>query len=181
MVRKAILWDSTGTRSTEYPVKSPNIRRGDYDVFLSHKGEDSGLAEDLGRILSRQGLSVYLDVWDPKVDDDLTLETYLREIIRNTDHILAVITTQTALSWWVPFEIGVARETESGIASYVEAKSYRTLKLPSYLVNWSSFSTKDKLRQWASEVKRDPVRSTSPDRYDAIKSLESTGHIELVP
>ena len=53
----------------------------------------------------------------------------------SSDRLLAIVTENTPLSWWVPFEIGVARETDSLIATFLEVNRVSTVKveLPSYL------------------------------------------------
>ena len=77
----------------------------DYEVFISHKGDDTNLAETVGDHLSSRGVSAYLDRWDPAVDGDSDeLEVHIRKVIEITDGILAVVTENTATSWWVPFE-----------------------------------------------------------------------------
>ena len=127
----------------------------DYDVFLSHKGDDMGLAEDIGEILYDNGIQSYLDRWDPAVDGDSPgLEEHIRGVIRDTPIILAVVTENTSLSWWVPFEIGVARETESQIATFlsVDETSGKTVALPSYLGKWPILARMTELKPWANAV-----------------------------
>ena len=62
------------------------------------------------------GLNSYLDLWDSEEDGDFPeLEVHLRETIT----LVAVVTEHAPTSWWVPFEVGVARETESQIATFL--------------------------------------------------------------
>ena len=153
MQRTTLTWGpSVGIRSTNLFVNEsagarvPIMDRSQYDTFISHKGNDLTLAAEAGEILYRHGLHGYLDVWDPKVDgDSAELEEYLRQVIRETPSILAVVTEHTSTSWWVPFEIGVARETESVIATYLQVDENRTVarELPSYLKTWPILGSVD--------------------------------------
>ena len=143
MRRDVIAWGRHGGRETYQhfvgepaPIGASTITYSTYDVFISHKGEDIRIAESVGDALQGSGLSGYLDRWDPAVEGDSPeLEIYLRSIIRETKTILAIVTENTPLSWWVPFEIGVARETDSQIATFLEVNRFSTarVELPSYL------------------------------------------------
>lgn len=137
------------------PTGASTISYSTYDVFISHKGEDIRVAELVGESLQRSGLSGYLDRWDPAVEgDSLELEDYLRSIIRETKTILAIVTENTPLSWWVPFEIGVARETHSQIATFLEVDRFSAarVELPSYLKKWPILASTTSLQVWARRL-----------------------------
>ena len=177
----------------EDPLTPPHTRAinyRDYDVFISHKGDDTSIAESVGDTLFRVGLSAYLDRWDPHVSGDSPkLEEYLREIIRHTDILFAVVTENTPLSWWVPFEIGVGRETDSALATYliVDETSSRRVILPSYLRRWPILSTEIELLLWAKQMSYGygtfiykAQDAMNQSRYDYIDSLEMSGKVEFV-
>ena len=95
-----------GKQSTELyigesvPYSVQSVSDDDYDVFISHKGEDTEIAELVGGALYSVGVYGYLDRWDPKVDgDSRELEVHIRDVIRATPSILAVVTENTPLSW----------------------------------------------------------------------------------
>ena len=160
MRRNIITWDRPSGRQTfqlfvneSAPFTQGSIDYREYDAFISHKGEDMTLAERAGGILYENGLSGYLDRWDPAVDGDSPeLEAHLREIIRETASILAVVTENTPTSWWVPFELGVARETNSQIGTFlrVDERSDNVVHLPSYLTTWPILTSESELSEWAS-------------------------------
>ena len=162
MRRSTITWDRhLGKQDFQLYVDepAPSSRRSvdpkDYDVFISHKGDDMDLAENIGDILLLNGIQGYLDRWDPDVDGDLPeLEDHIRNVIRSTPSILAVVTENTPLSWWVPFEIGVARETRSQIATFlaVDELSDKVVELPSYLGKWPILTQKLELTTWARAI-----------------------------
>lgn len=164
MRRNIVTWDrSSGRRSFQLNVNEPgqftesSILFKEYDAFISHKGDDTGLAEQVGDVLYQQDVSAYLDKWDPKVDGDSPdLEIHIREVIRETPCILVVVTEHTPLSWWVPFELGVARETGSQIATFlrVNEEDTQTVYLPSYLKNWPIMASQQELTAWARELAR---------------------------
>ena len=162
MRRNVIAWGRYGGREEfrnfvgePAPAGTANFTYSTYDVFISHKGEDMRIAESVGNALQRSGLSGYLDRWDPAVEGDSPeLEDYLRTIIRETKTILAIVTENTPLSWWVPFEIGVARETNSQIATFLEVdrSSSGRVELPSYLKKWPMLATTTSLQTWARRL-----------------------------
>ena len=172
MRRDVITWGRQGGREASRlfvgepaPIGASTITYSTYDVFISHKGEDIRIAESVGDALQGSGLSGYLDRWDPAVEGDSPeLEIYLRRIIRETKTILAVVTENTPLSWWVPFKIGVARETASQIATFLEVNrlSRARIELPSYLKKWPILATTTSLQIWARRL---AVASVSEGRF----------------
>jgi len=172
------------------PEGAASIAYSTYDVFISHKGEDIHIAESVGEVLHRSGLSGYLDRWDPAVEGDSPeLEDYIRRIIRETKTILAIVTENTPLSWWVPFEIGVARETNSQIATFLEVDrlSAASVELPSYLQKWPILASTASLQIWARRLAGAPVSEgryyfakeapRGSDYADDIDSLVRSGKV----
>ena len=146
MQRSVVTWHSPIGKqparlyvNEQAPLLKSTIDYQQFDSFISHKGDDTEIAEEVGDILYENGLNAYLDLWDPEVDGDSPeLEVHLREVIRETISLVAVVTEHTPTSWWVPFEVGVARETESQIATFLSVNelSRNVVDLPSYLMNW---------------------------------------------
>lgn len=186
MRRGVTTWDRGSNResiSLLYNEPGAEIRKSiqfsDYEVFISHKGEDLEIAEKIGELLSSRGVSGYLDRWDPSVDgDSVELEIYLRNVIRDTPYILAVVTQKTSMSWWVPFEIGVARETASQVATCVSIDDLpprSKIYLPSYLRSWPILVTDAEITKWADAVASFRRTPLSFGAGYIEKSIESTG------
>ena len=173
------------------PATGGTVRYEDYDVFISHKGDDLKLAERAGDVLSSRGVSGYLDHWDPAVDGDTAeLEVHLRSVIRITPGILAVVTEKTPMSWWVPFEIGVGRETDSQVATYLSVDPFSRIQvsLPSYLRTWPILVNESELTKWADTfAKRGQMSySTRAGYFEkasepmGIDILESEGKVQFL-
>ena len=194
--------DLETSRGTMYineasPLGTPTVDWSKYSTFISHKSTDLRPAQAAARVLANAGLVGYLDRWDPNVNGDHPdLEDYLREVIRETPSILTIVSEATNTSWWVPFEIGVARETESQIATFLVVDEDRpTLDLPSYLRKWPILATGVELQSWCSnlqQVLKGPSRTRaifmegiakmsaqdSPERE--VSRLERTGRIRFI-
>lgn len=102
-------------------------------VFVSHKKEDQYIAGAVAERLSRNGAQVYLDVIDPdahKAGDDLA--DYIRAALSTCTDLMAVVSTKTKESWWVPWEIGVASEKEYPLSTFAG----ENCELPLYLKKW---------------------------------------------
>ena len=61
-------------------------------------------------------------------------------------HIIAVVSRETALSWWVPFEIGEATALERRISTYQTGYA----QLPEYLAKWPIMTTDFHLQYYHS-------------------------------
>lgn len=135
------------------------------DVFISHKSQDLMPARRAAEILQDAGVSSYLDVDDPAVHgDSVNLEVYLRDVIRSTQALLVISTPNTRESWWVPFEIGVAREIGKVLSSRVDKRD--GVPLPSYLAAWPVITSDAKLKEWAADFIEYPI-----SKYDVDKVL----------
>jgi TIR domain len=102
-------------------------------VFISHQNEDSSLATYVADRVRRNGLTTYLDVIDDALKQDGSeLSDHIRLKMAECDQLVAIVSSNTKASWWVPWEIGVASEKDFRIANY--AREY--VDLPSYLKQW---------------------------------------------
>lgn len=107
-------------------------------VFISHKDSDEDIARRVSRRVKANGLSVYLDAVDPALGKDgPELADYLLERMDECQQLIAVVSSATVLSWWVPWEIGVGSEKGFRMASFLED----SVDLPTYLRKWPSLRT----------------------------------------
>ena len=93
-------------------------------VFISHKKEDERAAKAIGDYLMKQvGVDIYLDLYDVElkeavsVDNDRKIVESIKTGIVTSSHLLCLVSHQTRLSWWVPYEVGVAGEHSKEIAT----------------------------------------------------------------
>ena len=144
------------------------------DVFVSHQSGDSELADKVAAAVQANGLSVWLDLIDPGVTGDgPDLADYIEGVLRKSTALLAVVTTNTQKSWWVPFEIGIAFELSRYLASYGD----RRLN-PSFLAKWPNVPDvpmdrphlNDQLRSWCARLKR---LSRTPARSSYLAEMRS--------
>jgi hypothetical protein len=102
-------------------------------VFISHRTADDAIARAVyGRLTKTHDIVCYLD--------DLDRETNTKNItslivgrVRQCTNLLVLVTPNTQGSWWVPFEVGVAREAPRVITSYTNLLQQQ---LPEYLTEW---------------------------------------------
>src|SRR5690348_6961905 len=102
-------------------------------VFVSHKREDEQLAKAVAERLRLNRAEVYLDVLDPDrfaAGDDLA--DYIRDKLNDCSDLMAVVSTKTKESWWVPWEIGVATEKEYPLSTFAG----ENFDLPVFLKKW---------------------------------------------
>jgi hypothetical protein len=120
-------------------------------VFISHKREDQAQAAAVAAYLTKGGLTVYLDVIDTQLaKSGPDLADYIRAQMAKCTQLLALISQNTAASWWVPWEIGVATEKERFLASYVSGGAI----VPEYLLKWPYLKSKSDLDIYIRESKK---------------------------
>ena len=102
------------------------------DVFVSHQSGDKEPAAKVAAAVQGNGLSVWFDLVDPNISGDgPDLADYIEGVLTNSKALLAVVTTNTQRSWWVPFEIGIAFELSKYLASFGDKRLN-----PSFLAKW---------------------------------------------
>ena len=107
-------------------------------VFISHKNTDVAVAERVERRVSDNGLETYLDTIDDALcSDGPDLADQLLARMGQCQQLIAVVSSETKDSWWVPWEIGVGSEKRFRMASYSET----FVPLPSYLKKWPALHT----------------------------------------
>lgn len=101
-------------------------------VFISYRHTDRVQAMMINTRLTQEGISTYLDVLDAESQSTDDITGVITRRISESTHLIAVVSSQTAQSWWVPFEIGEATITNRRICSYKTSAS----DLPEYLDKW---------------------------------------------
>lgn len=123
-------------------------------VFISHRTADDHIArEAYDRLKFHHGIECYLDDIDArlKTADDRQLTKILVDAINKCTNLLAVVTQNTTGSWWVPFEIGVAKQAPRVICSVTNLQD---LSLPGYLKEWPRLRGQSAIDQFAYLYKR---------------------------
>lgn len=126
--------------------------RSSISVFLSHKREDKSHCRLIANYLRDAGLDYYLDEEDPLLQsasatgNSALITERLKKGIRESTHMLVIVSEKTFISPWVPFEIGYAhsalldRDLKDGDEFDKTKLSVLTLKdlsesiLPDYLL-----------------------------------------------
>ena len=146
-------------------------------VFISHKSEDANVAIWIHSTLGQYGIESYVDKLDPIINmprGEEDLGEYFRWQLQRCTHLVAVISEATKLSWWVPFEIGIATEREYPLATFADqGEGYRKLPqligkrydMPEYLRKWPYLQTESDLANYVRALK---ATSTATDFAENI-------------
>lgn len=114
-------------------------------IFLSHKKDDKNKTRNLATYIKQLGIDVYLDEYDKKLQastiakDSLGIVEAIEKGIVSATDLLCVLSDKTEKSWWVPFEIGMARAHGKNLGAVYLNKN--SLNLPEYLLIIPKYST----------------------------------------
>lgn len=122
-------------------------------VFISYHRPDELRARNIHLYLRAEGVPAYLDVLDPELQGSEAVTKRILDALRRCTHLLALISNTTVNSWWVPFEIGVATDSDRRISSYDIAR----VSLPEYLRIWPVLRDEDDLAKYARRYKQDSL------------------------
>lgn len=127
----------------------PHMKNG---IFISHQQNDQKKAVEIGKeIFNAIKVPCYVDVLDPNLrGDSAELVAYIQNIIRRCKSLLAVVSSNTRNSWWVPLEIGIGLEGRKHIGTY---KTDQT-ELPSYLWSWPTMTNAKEAVEWVNATFR---------------------------
>ena len=131
-------------------------------VFISHRTADDGKAQALAQRLSaRHNIRCYLDDFDPEARTTREITNLIVGRINICTHLMALVTNATVGSWWVPFEIGVARQGDRRITSFDAS----TVTLPEFLTEWPVMTTEADLDLFAEAYHRDRTSKPIMEKY----------------
>lgn len=142
-------------------------------VFISHKSSDSRAALEVANYLRDSGIDVYIDINDNDLQnstlthDAEAIVEHIQRALKLSTHILVLISDDTRNSWWVPYEIGYAKNDGKDIASLLLLQ-YNAF--PDYLKIESMIHNISELEEYTREV------LNSKNEYEVI--LENYAHIE---
>lgn len=141
-------------------------------VFISHQQSDSYAATRIHtRLNAHPKIIAYIDVLDPHLlRSGEAIAGYLRTKINDSTHLMAVVSTATERSWWVPFEIGIATQHGSAIATYAVTH----IELPSYLRSWPYLRTESDLEQYIEVATREERRLSESLSKSSSTTMKAT-------
>ncbi|EPA95766.1 toll/interleukin-1 receptor domain-containing protein [Pseudomonas umsongensis] len=140
-------------------------------VFISYRHMDRAYAISINTRLIQANIKTYLDVLDAEsqTTDDIT--GVITRNISECTHLLAVVSEKTALSWWVPFEIGEATITNRRICSFKTGPT----ELPLYLDKWPKLSSERDIEFFIDAYRNEMTvkRSMSLESVTGSESVRS--------
>ena len=122
-------------------------------VFISHRKADTATAVRANSRLKQYGIPTYLDVLDLALQSPENVTQKILAGLQPCTHLLAIISAETAGSWWVPFEIGVATNADKRITSFSIATA--RANLPDYLLVWPVLTRDEQIEMFAMRYLKD--------------------------
>lgn len=142
-------------------------------VFISYRHSDEGQAIKINNILKSSGIETYLDRFDAESQnsDDNTITDIITQRVSTCTHLLAIMSSETAKSWWVPFEIGEATALSRRITSFRQGY----IELPPFLKIWPVMTRDEHLLLFIEEYKKDKqiILNETKYRNQSSVSMES--------
>ncbi len=116
-------------------------------IFISHQKADTIFSQQTAhRLQTNHRIECYLDVIDPYVDRPIEdLAHHIRSKMSDCTQLLAIVSSSTKASQWVPWEIGVATEKDFPLATY----SADGQTPPEFLLKWPYLRSTADLDQYA--------------------------------
>jgi hypothetical protein len=140
-------------------------------VFISYQRVDESKARTISQRLKELVIKTYIDVMDPVLKSTEDVTKVILQALENCTHLLAVVSQTTVLSWWVPFEIGVATRGDRRIATFRRDE----VTLPAFLKIWPVLDYDSQLEKFAVRYFQDSVHGEKSYtlREAAYKSIRS--------
>ncbi|WP_223520154.1 toll/interleukin-1 receptor domain-containing protein [Pseudomonas sp. GL-B-19] len=139
-------------------------------VFISYRHTDRAHAMAINTRLTQANIKTYLDVLDAESQTTEDITTVITRNITECTHLMAVVSEQTAQSWWVPFEIGEATISNRRICSYKIGPS----ALPLYLDKWPKLSGENDINFFIDAYREELVSKRSIGLESFSESVRGT-------
>lgn len=134
-------------------------------IFLSHITEDKKAVKAIGDYIMEEGnLNIYLDIHDADLqravsnNDAKGITEFIERGLKSSTHLMCLYSKNTVGSWWVPYEIGYGKCSDSEVSSL---KLKGNVDLPAFLeVGTMLLNMKDLnkyLQKIATENKISPI------------------------
>ncbi|WLI12135.1 MULTISPECIES: toll/interleukin-1 receptor domain-containing protein [Pseudomonas] len=139
-------------------------------VFISYRHTDRAQAMAINARLKLANIKTYLDVLDTESQQTDDITAVITRNITECTHLLAVVSQETAMSWWVPFEIGEATISDRRICSYKIGPS----ALPLYLDKWPKLSGDTDLDFFIDAYRKEAMLERSTGIESFSESIRGT-------
>lgn len=140
-------------------------------VFISYRHKDREVAFGIDFLLKRNGIKTYLDVLDGESQTTDEITDVITDRMKESTHLIAVVSENTGGSWWVPFEIGEATIIDNRIATF--QVGYNVV-LPDYLKKWPKMTSYEHLSIFIRAYKADTSLATNRQFRDSVRGSTRT-------
>lgn len=128
-------------------------------IFLSHISIDKSAASAVGSYIMSQGdIDIYLDVNDPELmnavitNDPGRVTHFIETGLAHSTHIMCLVSGNTVKSWWVPYELGFAKNAGKYLSTL---KLKGDVELPAFLEIGEIIRGTKTLNWYLNRVRRD--------------------------
>ena len=187
----------------------PGTELGRPRLFVSHRSDDRTPATHIAALAKGEGFQVWLDVEDPLLQrvvqrhqtgraspHDVAL--VIEMALLNCTHVIAVITSNTRGSTWVPYEYGRVKDSSPHSQRAACWSDGHATNLPEYLELGVRTTTDDETRTWLqrelaswnrhypaspvqSPIAPDNRRSTTAEQLQQMIDRLGKGHAKEIP
>lgn len=145
--RATVTWGVAGTE-----LSRPRL-------FVSHRKDDDQRARDVATLAKAEGFQVWVDVLDRDLQrivqastgtpaDRLLIALCIEMALLNSTHVLALITTRTRGSYWVPYEYGRAKDSSPHSLRAAAWIDQPVVDEPEYVDLGVKTRSDDEIRRW---------------------------------
>ena len=127
-------------------------------IFLSHISVDKSSATAIGTYITKHGnIDIYLDVNDSDLQnavrrgDPASITQFIEQGLSNSTHIMCLVSADTVGSWWVPYELGFAKNAGKHLSTL---KLKGEIILPAYLQISEIIPGTDTLNNYLTRVQQ---------------------------
>jgi hypothetical protein len=127
-------------------------------IFLSHISVDKSAAMAIGAYITSQGdIDIYLDINDGQLQsavnagDPGSTTQFIEQGLSHSTHIMCLVSADTVKSWWVPYELGFAKNAGKDLSTL---KLKGEIALPPFLRISEIISGTKSLNEYLSRVRQ---------------------------
>lgn len=148
-------------------------------IFLSHISVDKSAAIAIGEYIRNRGdIDIYLDIHDQQLQtaansgDAVAITYFIEKGLSNSTHIMCLATADTARSWWVPYELGFAKNAGANLATL----KFKNVVLPAYLEISEIIHGTKSLNAYLTEVKFSLQKAETRNLTEALIKSSAMPH-----
>jgi TIR domain len=149
-------------------------------IFISYQRKDEEYASDVADYIISKQLDVYFDLEDNdlkqinQTTNPLAVTNSIKKGLNESDYMLVIVSPNTYLSLWVPFEVGYAYDKKGDKMKILRHKGILKSSMPAYLKVRELLNGTASLNRFLRSVRQENLLYEKLEKGGKVKTFSAS-------